>query len=1617
MTMPQPIVSSFAARLLTMLATALTSFSVSAATIAWNGASGAGTNWSTGANWFGGTAPGAADDVRFFDFSTNNATTQIGVANSLVDSGFTTAIGSLQFANTNGIHTVAIASGVSLWITNGNLVVGSTNDLAIVKNITNSFTGAGGTLVVSNPTAVIAIQQGSATSLSGLRGNLDLSGLDNFIANVKSIGLGSTVFVNPGNANQREAGLLALAKTNVITLAYTDTLANYQTAGKTNAIELSRNPGNNAGIHSVLLLGQSSTLNVDSMAFGRDKASASSAGVMLFNPLFTNNNPVAVFRGAAGGSSRVTWWAIGDMNANASSAQQAVGTNDFSNGTVDALVETMSLGRDCSPSHTALGNNIGVLTFSAGTIDVNNLVAGNQVLGPNSGSSGNIGIVNVNAAAKLVVNNTLELSHTTVAFVPGPAGTGVGTNAWKTQGILNIRNGGTVWANRIVVGVANSNSIVTLSNATLVVTNNVGSPTKGLTFFTVTNSTLRLNITGITNIFCTNLVTAGLTNIISLDSVSVFTSYPKQVSLIKYTSQLGLGVTNFGLGTVPASAPGAYLSNNIANSSLDLVLPFDPRPIITAQPSSYSGNPGDNVTFTATVSGTSATPLTYQWYLGATPLANGATGNGSTISGATTASLAINSAQPGDNGNYTVIITNAYGAATNSPAAVLTISAGCVSPGLMGPNNTTVIQGNNATLSASASGNPVPSLQWRRNGTDIAGQTGSSYTVTNAQYPADDGAVFSLVASNACGMVTNSATLTVIVPPTISVQPVSLVVTSTQSATFSVTAVGVPNPTYQWYFNNSPIGGATSSTYNLASATSANIGTYKVTVNNAAGSVTSSNATLIVNSTMATTAFSPANGATGICYDTPLTVTFNTALTLGSIGLIKIYNVTNSATPVDTISIASGGVQQRNFPGDGQSISYQTIQISGSTATIYPHFSVLSSNATYYVTIDNGAFTDASGAYFAGITATNVWSFSTKVGGPVNVTNPVVNADGTGDFLTVQGAVNSLAAGTNPTQRVISIRNGLYNEIVDIAGKHNVTLRGQSRAGVVVYFPNNAIFQTANAGSTHARMSFKVNANDVVLDTLTISNSTPQGGSQAEALMTESGAKRCIVNNCEIDSRQDTILANGSSQSQIYFFKSLIKGNFDYAWGGGDLFFDQCEIRTIGGTGNANFSAARTDTSATTSTNFPWANPGGTYTANGMSFVNCTFTAESGVGPVTLAGSNGTSGNNVSWYGCDFATNYIAPSAGLFGGNYLFWQAANTSNGVPVTYPVLITLSGTDARLLAATNIPTWFYGWVPAITPTIVTNPVNQTVTAGQSASFGVLATGIPAPTYQWQHAGTNLSGATASTLNIASATVDNAGSYAVIVSTPAGSATSSTATLTVNPLTVTVTANGQTKVYGTMDPALTYTYNPALLMGDSFSGGLSRAMGENVGSYAITQGTLSLNANYSISFVTGSNLVITPAALSITASNATKVIGQTVTFAGTEFTTSALVMGDSVTSVSLASAGAGAGATAGVYPIIPSAAVGSGLSNYNITYNNGALTVTGSPDSTFTGIVANNDGSVTMTFSGSNGVTFRIQSTSDLANPAWTDISTNTVSGGAASFTDTNTVGVTKFYRVVFP
>ena len=85
-----------------------------------------------------------------------------------------------------------------------------------------------------------------------------------------------------------------------------------------------------------------------------------------------------------------------------------------------------------------------------------------------------------------------------------------------------------------------------------------------------------------------------------------------------------------------------------------------------------------------------------------------------------------------------------------------------------------------------------------------------------------------------------------------------------------------------------------------------------------------------------------------------------------------------------------------------------------------------------------------------------------------------------------------------------------------------------------------------------------------------------------------------------------------------------------------------------------------------------------------------------------------------------------------------------------------------------------------------------------------------------------------------------------------------------------------------------------------------------------------------------------VNPAPLTITANNASKTYGQTASFAGTEFTTSGLVNGDTVSSVTVTSTGSAATAAVGPIPSCPARDISAGQSsNYTITYVNGTLTV----------------------------------------------------------------------------
>ena len=89
---------------------------------------------------------------------------------------------------------------------------------------------------------------------------------------------------------------------------------------------------------NTLLLGQTNAFYVDSIAVGRGKAKA--GAIMSFNPAAVS--PTAYFRGTNGNASAVGTWTIGD--ADGQKTESCLATNDFSLGTVDALVNTMNIG-------------------------------------------------------------------------------------------------------------------------------------------------------------------------------------------------------------------------------------------------------------------------------------------------------------------------------------------------------------------------------------------------------------------------------------------------------------------------------------------------------------------------------------------------------------------------------------------------------------------------------------------------------------------------------------------------------------------------------------------------------------------------------------------------------------------------------------------------------------------------------------------------------------------------------------------------------------------------------------------------------------------------------------------------------------------------------------------------------------------------------------------------------------------------------------------------------------------------------------------------------------------------------------------------------------------------
>jgi hypothetical protein len=255
-------------------------------------------------------------------------------------------------------------------------------------------------------------------------------------------------------------------------------------------------------------------------------------------------------------------------------------------------------------------------------------------------------------------------------------------------------------------------------------------------------------------------------------------------------------------------------------------------PVILENPVDQTVSQGQTATFGVVVASAIPEPyLTYQW-----------TRDGSIIFGANSSSYTTSATTAADNGaTVRCVVTTVAGIVTSNSATLTVIGPPTITTH---PLDQSVRIGQAATFTILASGSSL-AYQWTRNGINISGANGTSYT-TSATTAEDHGATFRCAVSSSAGSATsNSATLHIL--PVMVGQPSKVKALLGTQATFSVTAVGGQPLSYQWQRNGVNIAGANSSSYTAESLRfSDDRAMFRCVVSNSVGSATSDEAILIV---------------------------------------------------------------------------------------------------------------------------------------------------------------------------------------------------------------------------------------------------------------------------------------------------------------------------------------------------------------------------------------------------------------------------------------------------------------------------------------------------------------------------------------------------------------------------------------------------------------------------------------------------------------------------------------------------------------------------------------------------------------------------------------------------
>jgi len=290
---------------------------------------------------------------------------------------------------------------------------------------------------------------------------------------------------------------------------------------------------------------------------------------------------------------------------------------------------------------------------------------------------------------------------------------------------------------------------------------------------------------------------------------------------------------------------------------------------------------------------------------------------------------------------------------------------------------------------------------------------------------------------------------------------------------------------------------------------------------------------------------------------------------------------------------------------------------------------------------------------------------------PSGITQTITVAkDGSGQFTTVQAAVNSIASGSSAHIR-IDIKAGSYKEKLTINSRSNLCLTGAGATTTILTY-NDA---SATVNSTSGSASVAIGANDFSAANLTFENSYGTG-SQAVALNATGQRQQYL--NCRFVGYQDTLYTHSGSQ---YFRNCYVQGNTDYVFGGATAVLDNCEVRNVEG-GSA-VAAPNTDIGV----------------AYGIVFLGGKFTAASGVSSKSVGlgrpwGHDGAAAYLHVDLGAHIVAAGFVPMSDNQPENARFHEYQSTGAGANASARSRYQLTASQA---ASYTVATVLSGWTPS--------------------------------------------------------------------------------------------------------------------------------------------------------------------------------------------------------------------------------------------------------------------------------------------------------------------------------